>query len=58
MDLINNDNRGIKDDFPVINICKVPREVLKIEGEARVENRGRSLRFSTFLRDLANVNEW
>ena len=35
-DLINNDyNRGIKDDFPVINIRKVPREVLKTEGEAR-----------------------
>ena len=27
--------RGIKHDFPFINICKVPREVLKIEGEAR-----------------------
>ena len=23
------------DDFPVINICKVPREVLKTVGEAR-----------------------
>ena len=32
----NNDySRGIKDDFPVINIRKVPREVLKTEGEAR-----------------------
>ena len=29
------DNRGIKHDFPFINICKVPREVLKTEGEAR-----------------------
>ena len=28
-------NRGIKYDFPFINICKVPREVLKTEGEAR-----------------------
>ena len=28
-------NRGIKHDFPFINICKVPREVLKIEGKAR-----------------------
>ena len=28
-------NRGIKHDFPFINICKVPREVLKTEGEAR-----------------------
>ena len=48
--LINNDNRGIKDDFPVINI--------NLQGpEGSVENRGRSPRFSTFLRDLANVNE-
>ena len=28
-------NRRIKHAFPFINICKVPREVLKIEGEAR-----------------------
>ena len=28
-------NRGIKHDFPFINICKVPREVLKTEGVAR-----------------------
>ena len=28
-------NRGIKHDFPFINTCKVPREVLKTEGEAR-----------------------
>ena len=28
-------NRGIKHDFPFINICKFPREVLKTEGEAR-----------------------
>ena len=28
-------NRGIKHDFPFINICKVQREVLKTEGEAR-----------------------
>ena len=27
-------NRGIKHDFPFINIRKVPREVLKTEGEA------------------------
>ena len=26
---------GIKHDFPFINICKVPREVLKTEGEVR-----------------------
>ena len=48
--LINNDNGGIKDDFPVINI--------NLQGpEGSVENRGRSPRFSTFPRDLANVNE-
>ena len=34
-----------------INICKVPREVLKTEGEA-------ALGFQHFPRDLANVNEW
>ena len=28
-------NSGIKHDFPFINIRKVPREVLKTEGEAR-----------------------
>ena len=28
-------NKGIKHDFTFINICKVPREVLKTEGEAR-----------------------
>ena len=28
-------DRGIKHDFPFINICKVPREVLKTEREAR-----------------------
>ena len=27
--------RGIKQDFPFINIRKVPREVLKTEGETR-----------------------
>ena len=30
-----NFNRGIKHDFLFINIRKVPREVLKTEGEAR-----------------------
>ena len=35
--------------FHSINIRKDPREVLKTEGEAQG--------FSTFLRDLANVNE-
>ena len=28
-------NRRIKHAFPFINICNVPREVLKTEGEAR-----------------------
>ena len=28
-------NKGIKHDFPFIYTCKVPREVLKTEGEAR-----------------------
>ena len=41
-------NRGIKHDFPFINIRNIPREVLKTEGEARG---------STFPRDLANVKE-
>ena len=30
-----NINRGIKHDFPFINICKVPMELLKTEGKAR-----------------------
>ena len=42
-------NRGIKHDFPFINIHKVPREVLKPEGEARG--------FQHFPGDDANVNE-
>ena len=42
-------NIGIKHDFPFINIRKVPREVLKTEGEARG--------FQHLPRDLANVNE-
>ena len=29
-----NPNRGMKYDFPFINIRKVPREVLKTEGKA------------------------
>ena len=45
-----NFNRGIKHDFPFINIRKVPRVVLKTEDEARG--------FLTFPMDLANVNEW
>ena len=31
-------DRGIKHDFPFINIHKVPREVLKTEGVAEVFN--------------------
>ena len=42
-------NIGIKHDFPFINIRKVPREVLKTEGEARG--------FQHLPRHLANVNE-
>ena len=33
--LLHDFNRGIKHDFPFINIRKVPREMLKAEGEAR-----------------------
>ena len=44
-----DNKRGIKRDFPFINIHKVLREVLKTEGEAKGIQR--------FLRDLANVNE-
>ena len=33
--LFDRHDRGIKHDFPFINICKVPREVLKTEGVAR-----------------------
>ena len=43
-------NIGIKHDFSFINIRKVPREVLKTEGEARS--------FQHLPRDLANANEW
>ena len=42
-------NIGIKHDFPFIKIRKVPREVLKTEGEARC--------FQHLPRDFANVNE-
>ena len=41
---------GIKHDFPFNNFRKVPKEVLKTEGEARG--------FQHLPRDLANVNEW
>ena len=33
--IVKLSSRGSKHDFPFINICKVPREVLKTEGEAR-----------------------
>ena len=33
--LSDSSNRGIKHDFPFINIRKVPRKVLKTKGEAR-----------------------
>ena len=49
LEIIVVNNRGIKHGFPFINIRKVPREVLKTEGEARG--------YFTFPRDLANVNE-
>ena len=42
-------NIGIKHDFPFINIRKVPREVLKTEGEARG--------FQNLQWELANVKE-
>ena len=44
-----HDNIGIKHDFPFINIQKVPRELLKTEGEARG--------FQHLMTDLKNVNE-
>ena len=34
--LININNRGIKNDIQFINIRKVPREILKMEGENHV----------------------
>ena len=37
----DNNTRGIKQDFTFINIRKVPREVLKTEGEARGFQRSR-----------------
>ena len=41
-------NIGIKHDFPCINVCQVPREMLKTEAEGRG--------FQHLPRDLANVN--
>ena len=39
-------NKGIKHGFPSINVCQVPREMLKTAAEG----------FQHFPRDLANVN--
>ena len=39
-------NIGIKHVFPCINVCQVPRELLKTEAEG----------FQQLSRDLANVN--
>ena len=41
-------NIGIKHGFPCINVCQVPREMLKTEAEGRG--------FQQLPRDLANVN--
>ena len=46
-DLPSN-NIGIKHGFPCINVCQVPREMLKIEAVGRG--------FQHLPRDLANVN--
>ena len=52
VDCIYNDfafvNIGIKLGFPCINVCQVPREMLKTEAEGRG--------FQQLPRDLANVN--
>ena len=42
-------NIGIKHGFPCINVCQVPREVLKTEAEGRG--------FQHLPRDLANVKD-
>ena len=41
-------NIGIKHGFPCINVCQVPREMLKTEAVGRG--------FQHLSRDLANVN--
>ena len=46
--LLVNFNIGIKHGFSCINVCQVPREVLKTEAEG--------LGFQHLPRDLANVN--
>ena len=49
MRVIGRRDIGVKHNFPFINNRKVPRELLKTEGEARG--------FQHLRRDLANVNE-
>ena len=44
----SNENIGIKHSFSCINVCQVPREMLKAEAEGRG--------FRQLPRDLANVN--
>ena len=46
--LVHYINIGIKHGFSCINVCQVPREVLKTEAEGRG--------FQHLPRDLANVN--
>ena len=46
--LFTDSNIGIKHGFSCINVCQVPREVLKTEAEGRG--------FQHLPRDLANVN--
>ena len=48
MDSYKKHNIGIKHGFSCINVCQVPREVLKTEAEGRG--------FQHLPRDLANVN--
>ena len=45
---LSYNNIGIKHGFSCINVCQVPREVLKTEAEGRG--------FQHLPRDLANVN--
>ena len=46
--VIGHFNIGIKHGFPCINVCQVPREMLKTEAVGRG--------FQHLPRDLANVN--
>ena len=43
-----NNNIGIKHGFPCINVCQVPRDMLKTEAVGRG--------FQDIQRDVANVN--